>query len=713
MEGSPSGGRPRPKGPPSLAPESFSKRRRTSQDTPESRFAAGPAVHAVSEGGAPPPCADGPSEGGDKESAPRVSFPQVLHDRLSCGAYLLPLLQHTLRQRLRSALRGQLHNISLGSSQATPRKRDGFEPSPAVESFLKGGSSAAATIRAQNDGKNSGSKGASFEAVAGSLAAKLTCCLELKEKSSVLVLGPRGSGATTAVESALRFVQQQRNQQQQLLVVVRVNCSLYPNDAAILQAIVRRLCAALQQHQPQLHAQQHGGSFGDWLKRLRDLLVDSCSLMGKAVVIVLDRVEVCCLSGSEWGRGGTGQQQQLLYNLFDLQHSEGLHICTICLSPVLDLADFMEKRIRSRFTMQKLCLKAAMRVPDLLQFIRRDLLRVTPEQLLEAHSASARSQGSSVQPRGEAPEEDARVVQRFLRAFEAAVEAELSDPQFKARCERALAVGRDARRFLAAAVTPLLLFETPLPRVAAEGPWGAWGAPEVPEALSPLHSPLRHHVEEAPPNASSLPKGPVASDVEEQPKQQENGLNLCAEALDTQRVSRQQHDHLVLTAMARLHRKALIPKTFLAVLHEALRRAFIRLHECGLLQRCSYGLHHLGLSGVALDLHGSHLPSRFPRRINDLSLDPRSSHYPAATAAKPENSSRISIPSRVHADTWAFSASPARASPRSGTFVRLRVSALARDAVGRIALYPESRTRRNKQAPPSALECGGLWWRGL
>ncbi|OEH80675.1 origin recognition complex subunit [Cyclospora cayetanensis] len=583
MEGSPSGGRPRPKGPPSLAPESFSKRRRTSQDTPESRFAAGPAVHAVSEGGAPPPCADGPSEGGDKESAPRVSFPQVLHDRLSCGAYLLPLLQHTLRQRLRSALRGQLHNISLGSSQATPRKRDGFEPSPAVESFLKGGSSAAATIRAQNDGKNSGSKGASFEAVAGSLAAKLTCCLELKEKSSVLVLGPRGSGATTAVESALRF--------------------------------------------------------GDWLKRLRDLLVDSCSLMGKAVVIVLDRVEVCCLSGSEWGRGGTGQQQQLLYNLFDLQHSEGLHICTICLSPVLDLADFMEKRIRSRFTMQKLCLKAAMRVPDLLQFIRRDLLRVTPEQLLEAHSASARSQGSSVQPRGEAPEEDARVVQRFLRAFEAAVEAELSDPQFKARCERALAVGRDARRFLAAAVTPLLLFETPLPRVAAEGPWGAWGAPEVPEALSPLHSPLRHHVEEAPPNASSLPKGPVASDVEEQPKQQENGLNLCAEALDTQRTTSMEHsllaslsfsEHLVLTAMARLHRKALIPKTFLAVLHEvaaffklhdsrrrhisqpALRRAFIRLHECGLLQRCSYGLHHLGLSGVALDLHGSHLPSRFP-----------------------------------------------------------------------------------------------------
>ena len=45
---------------------------------------------------------------------------------------------------------------------------------------------------------------------------------------------------------------------------------------------------------------------------------------------------------------------------------------------------------------------------------------------------------------------------------------------------------------------------------------------------------------------------------------------------------------------------------------QALRRAFVRLQDLGFLQYCSFGLQHLGIAGVAVDFHGSHLPSKFP-----------------------------------------------------------------------------------------------------
>ena len=394
--------------------------------------------------------------GGPQEEATTrpLPFSQVMYDRLSSGAYLLQLLQHVLRQRLRAALRGELHKITLGAPKTHQKKQSGFIPSPAVESLLRGESAAAASLRARSSGSSSNSSSdASVEGVAGALAAKLMCCLQLKEKSSVLVMGPRGSGATTAVECALRFVQQQQQQQQQQqeqqqlrrLLVVRVNCSLYGSDTEILQGIVRRLCSCLGQQQllQQQELQQQGSSFGDWARRLRSLLIDSCVALGFAVVVVLDRAEVCCLSSRERSSssGALQQQQQLLlYTLFDLQHGEGLHIFTLCLSPVADLPDFMEKRIRSRFTMQKLLLSAAAATPQqLLGFIRNNLLSVQPQDLLllqqEAQPLPAAA-GAAADAAADsaAKQKDKQIASRFVQSFNAALDKELSDPSFIVSC---------------------------------------------------------------------------------------------------------------------------------------------------------------------------------------------------------------------------------------------------------------------------------------
>ncbi|CDI77390.1 hypothetical protein, conserved [Eimeria acervulina] len=493
--------------------------------------------------------------GGPQEEATTrpLPFSQVMYDRLSSGAYLLQLLQHVLRQRLRAALRGELHKITLGAPKTQQKKQSGFIPSPAVESLLRGESAAAASLRARSSGSSSNSSSdASVEGVAGALAAKLMCCLQLKEKSSVLVMGPRGSGATTAVECALRFVQQQQQQQQEQqqlrrLLVVRVNCSLYGSDTEILQGIVRRLCSCLGQQQllQQQELQQQGSSFGDWARRLRSLLIDSCVALGFAVVVVLDRAEVCCLSSRERSSssGALQQQQQLLlYTLFDLQHGEGLHIFTLCLSPVADLPDFMEKRIRSRFTMQKLLLSAAAATPQqLLGFIRNNLLSVQPQDLLlqqqEAQPLPAAA-GAAADAAADsaAKQKDKQIASRFIQSFNAALDKELSDPSFIAACGRALALGRNPRCFLVAAVRPLLLLSPPLPQLAAAASRAALGAPEAPEALSPIHSPLRHAEQQR----SACREGAAAAELEQQQQQQqeEERLKICADAINPRKVSR-------------------------------------------------------------------------------------------------------------------------------------------------------------------------------
>ncbi|KAL8272234.1 hypothetical protein Esti_003828 [Eimeria stiedai] len=709
-EGGPRGMR-RPRGPSSPHDGRSPKRRNTSQGPPafEDEGAPSLAQGAPLVRGEGPPTSGPPGAATREDEGPPKPFSQLQHAQLSCGLYLLPLLQHVLRQRLRAALRGHLHTVTWPpppSGGPPSAKQKTFEPSSAVESLLRGESAAAAALRVRGNSTGSSSsssdKRASVEAVAGALAAKLVCCLQLKEKSSILILGPRGSGATTAVETALRFVQRQQQQQQpqqqqqQQLVVVRVNCSLYPNDAAILQAIVRRLCAALQQQQQQQRQQQQvsacgEGTFGDSLKRLRDLLVDCCSVLGRPVVVVLDRVEVCCLVGGSSSAGGPlarPPQQHLLYSLFDLQQTPGLHICSICLSPVLDLTDSMEKRIRSRFTMQRLCLSGCVSRQQLLSFIQHKLLAVSLQQLLACVSSRDRNRLLLAEKGGGATllPADATLAKAFLKAFEATVEQELNQPHFRMLCERALSLGRDPRSFLVAAVSPVLLLRVPLPpsRAGAGGFLCGWGAHEVPEALSPLHSPLRQketHVQHSTP---TLMRQAGDSKHQQQQQQQQGGgkslLSFCqdavkplqaAECLFEQFRCLSFSEHLILTSMARLHRKRMLPKTLLTVLVESsaffklhnpmrrqvsqagLRRAFAQLLESGLLQRCVYGLQHLGFSGVALDLQGSHQPYKFPHHqiYADLAVS-----FPSTPELSVHLNARLSsMQARVHAANKSFS----------------------------------------------------------
>lgn len=334
-----------------------------------------------------------------------------------------------------------------------------------------------------------------IEQVATELARKLTCCLQLKEKSSVLILGPPGSGKTAALELALNTVQQLARKQREIrrresirgnpssrearggsvyssptrsrvctvlppdekenephvtsaskqtpsspasffssssplhqgstaaasplsrlpssvtlvstpskrelfekapetllpdLLVVRLCCPLFKDDASLLHAIVAKLAQ-------ELHCQEippPSASVEELSETLKNILITSCSVVSRAVVVVLDHFEVCCLDtgtsggfgggAGGGGRGGGGmRRQQLLYNLFDLQHGHNLQICTVCISSVLDITQHMEKRIRSRFSLQTLYIGGPRTFSDLEDFIRQKLLRISASLLLQ------------------------------------------------------------------------------------------------------------------------------------------------------------------------------------------------------------------------------------------------------------------------------------------------------------------------------------------
>ncbi|KFG43237.1 putative origin recognition complex subunit, partial [Toxoplasma gondii p89] len=448
----------------------------------------------------PSPCSTPGCEGTCMRCSPSLS--QVLNLRFSDGSFLLSHLHSLLRHRLHLASRGFLHSplplsllvasssssfsssVPSSSSASSSAASSALPPSLSrLEASLESTASPLQRWRKQathasprkETGKETGRETGtetprreepppphSVEAVALELSRKLSCCLQLKEKTSVLLLGPPGSGKTTALELALNTVQrlarEQREQQASLhfkrenrddlkskkaetrdkdasasfsdyasscvssplrparpsslsslsssppsllsssspaslapaallpdLLVVRLSCPLYRDDASLLHAIVSQLGRDLRcQKTPAASA-----SVEELSHTLRLILEDSCSLFGRAVVIVLDRFERCCLDAS-----GERRRQQLLYNLFDLQHSSDLQICTVCVSAVLDITQHMEKRIRSRFSLQTLYVAGPSSLPRFAAFLRRNLLRVSSPLLLRTAVEAARRETS-------------------------------------------------------------------------------------------------------------------------------------------------------------------------------------------------------------------------------------------------------------------------------------------------------------------------------
>ncbi|KAL8728220.1 MAG: hypothetical protein Q9181_005420 [Wetmoreana brouardii] len=158
------------------------------------------------------------------------------------------------------------------------------------------------------------------------------------EGNSMLVIGPRGSGKTTLVESVLSDLDCDHGNS---FVVVRLNGLIHTDDKIALREVWRQLGR-------EVAGEDTTGirtNYADALTSLLALLAHSSGEEGgqeeiaRSVIFVIDEFDLFA----------SHSRQTLLYNLFDVAQSRNAPIAVIGLTTRIDIVESLEKRVKSRF----------------------------------------------------------------------------------------------------------------------------------------------------------------------------------------------------------------------------------------------------------------------------------------------------------------------------------------------------------------------------
>ncbi|KAF1354007.1 origin recognition complex subunit 4 C-terminus-domain-containing protein [Delphinella strobiligena] len=161
------------------------------------------------------------------------------------------------------------------------------------------------------------------------------------ESNSLLVIGARGSGKTAVVESILSS---QTQKQADAFHVVRLNGFIHTDDKIALREIWRQLGREMQTDDFEA-----GKNYADALTTLLALLSHPSEIgqegegelvKSKSVIFILDEFDLFT----------THPRQTLLYNLFDIAQSRKAPILVLGLTTRFDVAEQLEKRVKSRFS---------------------------------------------------------------------------------------------------------------------------------------------------------------------------------------------------------------------------------------------------------------------------------------------------------------------------------------------------------------------------
>ena len=163
------------------------------------------------------------------------------------------------------------------------------------------------------------------------------------EGNSMLIIGSRGSGKTTLVETAISELATDHRDE---FHVVRLNGFIHTDDKLALREIWRQLGREME-----VEADVMGGrsNYADTLTSLLALLSHPAQEMeqddtanaatAKSVVFILDEFDLFA----------SHPRQTLLYNLFDVAQSRNAPIAVLGLTSKVNVVDSLEKRVKSRF----------------------------------------------------------------------------------------------------------------------------------------------------------------------------------------------------------------------------------------------------------------------------------------------------------------------------------------------------------------------------
>ncbi|XP_046814472.1 origin recognition complex subunit 4 isoform X1 [Vespa crabro] len=163
--------------------------------------------------------------------------------------------------------------------------------------------------------------------------------VEMGESNSALLIGPRGSGKTTLINSVLVELSTLKFFKDNALIV-NLHGLVHTDDRIALKDATR------QMQLENVVSDKVFGTFAENLSFLLECLKSGDKKHTKPVIFILDEFDLFCAH----------HNQTLLYNLFDVAQSAQAPICVLGITCRLDVIELLEKRVKSRFSHRQIFL---------------------------------------------------------------------------------------------------------------------------------------------------------------------------------------------------------------------------------------------------------------------------------------------------------------------------------------------------------------------
>ncbi|KKY24117.1 putative origin recognition complex subunit [Phaeomoniella chlamydospora] len=200
--------------------------------------------------------------------------------------------------------------------------------------------------------------------------------VEAGEGNSMLIIGPRGSGKTTMIESV---VSELMESQKDDFHIVRLSGFLQTDDRLALREIWRQLGREMDVEDDANKVSSYADTMASLLALLSHPEEHSDTLDAdvttKSIIFIIDEFDLFA----------THPRQTLLYNLFDIAQSRKAPIAVFGLSTKVDVAEHLEKRVKSRFSHRYVYLPLAKSLPMFTEMCM-SALRVHDRDLEGDHS---------------------------------------------------------------------------------------------------------------------------------------------------------------------------------------------------------------------------------------------------------------------------------------------------------------------------------------
>ncbi|KAF8855294.1 hypothetical protein BDZ45DRAFT_655569 [Acephala macrosclerotiorum] len=203
------------------------------------------------------------------------------------------------------------------------------------------------------------------------------------EGNSMLVIGARGCGKTTLVESVISDLSSDHREK---FHVIRLNGFIHTDDKLALKEIWRQLGREMEVEED---PSNKTSNYADTLASLLALLShpgehseSQSNETTKSVIFILDEFDLFT----------THPRQTLLYNLFDIAQAKKAPIAVLGLTTRIDVMDSFEKRVKSRFSHRYVHLSLPRSLPAYWEICKQGLIVDTEEAEADGFESSVPGQ---------------------------------------------------------------------------------------------------------------------------------------------------------------------------------------------------------------------------------------------------------------------------------------------------------------------------------